>query len=116
MYVLRKSIYLDKPTQNYLTVLAVDDVPEAMTSHVRKIQFPVNSPFESRQCSCMNVMADANKPCRNGVYPSRTAQDYLQVNELGHAIKLWIQKGFQVNKDIYKILHEQDPNVVAVFH
>lgn len=119
MYVLRKVVYLDRPTQNYLTILAVDDVPDTMTSHVKKIQFPINSPFEQYECSCMNIMVDANKPCTRSThrnYPSQTAQSYLQLSDLAHAMKLWIQKGFQVNKDIYKLLHEQDSDVVAVFH
>lgn len=117
MYVLRKVVYLDKPTQNYLPLIAVDDVPDAMKENIRTISFPVNSPFEQSSCSCIHIMVD-NSSCRGGsrIYPSSTAQDYLQLSDLAHAIKVWIQKGFTLDKTIYKVLHEQDNDILAVFH
>lgn len=113
-------MYLDKPTQNYLPLIAVDDVPDVMKEYIRTISFPVNSPFEQSSCSCVHIMVD-NSLCRGSrigsrIYPSSIAQEYLQLSDLSHAIKVWIQKGFTLDKTIYKVLHEQDNDILAVFH
>lgn len=119
MYTLRKIVYLDRPTQNYLTVLGVDRVPEAMRDYVQRIRPPDNSPFDEHSgCSCVYIMTDKTYTCSTGrgrVYPSGIAKEYLQVSDLAHAMSLWIDRGFTVNKDVYKILYAQDPSILAVF-
>lgn len=116
MYVLRKVVYLDKPTHNYLPLITVDNVPDAMKENIRTISFPVNSPFEQSSCSCIHIMVDNTVCGGSRIYPSNIAQDYLQLSDFAHALSLWIQKGFTLDKTIYKVLHEQDKDILAVFH
>lgn len=119
MYTLRALPYLDKPTGNYLTVLAVDNVPDSMKPWTRQIQPFRNSPFEEPSTSCCSTIMvdkDYTASCnRNRVYPSTIANDFLQLCDLPHAVRLWYTQSYTLDKTLYKVLHENDPKIVAVF-
>lgn len=116
MYILRKLPYLDQPTGNYLLLLETDQYPTIMKPYIQTIHPPQNSPFEIRQCGCVNIMTDisyTSTHCRTNT--SSIAQSYLQLTDLGHAIRLWRENGFTLDKNLTEVMREHDTRIIGVF-
>lgn len=120
MYVLRRLPFLDTQTGNYLILLQVDNVPSLMKPYTKVVHPPVNSPFQFTRCGCVTIMVDASYnslscACDRRTLTSANTQNYLQLCDLGHAIRLWRQEGYTLDKTITEIMREQDTQVIGVF-
>jgi hypothetical protein len=109
MYRIGKTIYLNKNTQCYVSLLTINDIPEGnLKNIIKRVHIPyVNDDEKYSSCSCINSCKYVFNNINNN-----NCSEYLTTDDLPFLVNYLTTNNYNIDSKLTKILNKEDRDLL----